>query len=121
MADHYPPSASYEAPSRDERTVTSLVIDTDKRLVTVTLGTAIMGARRRTFVAAISDHPELLDVTLGDELCAPMAPEAADGHGPNHNSESDSSICPLPSSCSMGRCGLLRFPGSRSLAPASVD
>ena len=119
MADNSPSSEHYEALRRDERTVTSLVIDPDKRVVTVTLGTAIAGSKRRTFVAAISQHPELLHVTLGDEICAPMAPEAADGHGPNRNSET--TIHALPSCCPMGRCGLQTLPGSRSLAPSSVS
>jgi len=121
MADDFPPSEYDEALRRDERTVTSLVIDPDKRVVTVTLGSAIAGTKRRTFVAAISEHPELLHVTLGDELCAPMAPEAADGHGPNRNGQSHTTIYTLPSCCPMGRCGLQTLPGSRSLAPSSVS
>jgi hypothetical protein len=116
MADDFLLS-EYEALRRDERTVTSLVIDPDTRVVTVTLGTARAGTARRTFAAALSEHPELVHVTLGDEMCAPMVSEAADGHGPNRNSQSHTTIHALPSCCPMGRCGLQRLPGSRNLAP----
>src|SRR5688572_12940085 len=68
MADDFPPPEYYEALRRDERTVTSLVIDPDQRVVTVTLGGAIPGTTRTTFTADISEHPELLQVTLGDEI-----------------------------------------------------
>ena len=72
MADDFPPSEYYDALRRDERTVTSLVIDPDQEVVTVTLGGATAGTKRTTFTAAISEHPELLQVTLGDEIsCAP--------------------------------------------------
>jgi hypothetical protein len=122
MADDVLPPEYCEALRRDERTVTCLVIDPDKRVVTVTLGGGIAGTKRRTFVAAISEHPELEHVTLGDEICAPMRLEAAEDDGPNRNSQSSTTIYSLPLSCPMGRCGLQRFPGSRNLAhPRSAD
>ena len=121
MADDFPPSEYSEAPRRDERTVTSLVIDPDRRVVTLTLGGAIAGSKRRTFAAAISEHPELLHVTLGDEICAPMVPETADGHGPNRSSPSHTTIYALPPSCPMGRCGLRTFqPVAASPLPRSA-
>jgi hypothetical protein len=112
MADNSPSSEHYEALRRDERTVTSLVIDTEQRVVTVTLGGAIAGTNRRTFAAAISEHPGLVHVTLGDEICAPMVPEAADSHGPNRNGQSGAAIHALPSCCPMGRCGLYMSPAA---------
>jgi hypothetical protein len=78
MAGDFLPREYYEALRRDERIVTCLVIDTDQRVVTVTLGGAIAGTKRTTFTAAISEHPELLQVTLGDEIsCERTAPEAS--------------------------------------------
>ncbi len=67
MGHDFPPREYYDGLRRDERTVTSLVIDADQRVVTVTLGGAI-GTKRTTFTAAISEHPELLQVTLGNEI-----------------------------------------------------
>ena len=68
MANDVPTPEYFEALRRDERTVTCVVIDTDERVVTVTLGGSIAGTKRTTFTAAISEHPELLQLTLGDEI-----------------------------------------------------
>jgi hypothetical protein len=78
MANDFPTPEYFEALRREERTVTCVVIDTDERVVTVTLGGAIAGTKRTTFTAAISEHPELLQVTLGDEISfAPTSAEAS--------------------------------------------
>jgi hypothetical protein len=78
MANDFPTPEYFEALRRNERTVTCVVIDTDERVVTVTLGGATAGTKRTTFTAAIAEHPELLQVTLGDEISfAPGRAEAS--------------------------------------------